>query len=144
MTVSRNMFGMQIVGETSEVDQEKKFLTYYYRYSTPGKNTNSSIRIIIKFCEMFVDKLDRRRSDLIYFSNDNTKTIFFFPVCHSGWESEESIRRFDHQDIKEGVKIPDEDFFEGAEKLLEVSWAPRGDLRCLPRTTIEEILRLAR
>jgi len=65
-------------------------------------------------------------------------------VCHSGWESEENIRRFDHQDIKEGVKIPDEDFFEGAEKLLEVSWAPRGDLRCLPRTTIEEILRLAR
>ena len=93
---------------------------------------------------MFEDKLDGWRSDLIHFSNNNIKTIFFFPVCHSGWESEESIRRFDHQDIKEGVKIPDEDFFEGAEKLLEVSWAPRGDLRCLPRTTIEEILRLAR
>ena len=93
---------------------------------------------------MFVDKLDGWLPDLIDFSNNNIKTFFFFPVCHSGWESEESIRRFDHQDIKEGVKIPDEDFFEGAEKLLEVSWTPRGDLRCLPRTTIEEILRLAR
>ena len=65
-------------------------------------------------------------------------------MCHSGWESEESIRRFDHQDIKEGVKIPDEDFFEGAEKLLEVRWAPGGNLRGLPRATIEEVLQLAR
>ena len=74
----------------------------------------------------------------------DSKPFFFFPVCHSGWESEESTRIFDHQDIKESFDIPDEDFFEGAEKLLEVRWAPGGNLRGLSRATIEEVLQLAR
>jgi len=66
-------------------------------------------------------------------------------VCHSGWESEEFWTKRVQREYKENFGVPD-DFFEGAEKLLEVSWipGPGGDLHCLSREMIEEILQLAR
>ena len=71
---------------------------------------------------------------------------FALLVCHSGWESEELRKKHVQRDWKEELEIPD-DFFEGAEKLLEIFWVPGsagGDLGCLSRKMIEEILQLAR
>ena len=71
---------------------------------------------------------------------------FALLVCHSGWESEELRKKHVQRDWNEKLEIPD-DFFEGAEKLLEIFWAPGsggGDLGCLSRKMIEEILQLAR
>ena len=70
---------------------------------------------------------------------------FAFLVCHSGWESEEFWTKRVQREYKENFGVPD-DFFEGAEKLLEVCWVPGpgGNLHCLSREMIEEILQLAR
>ena len=70
---------------------------------------------------------------------------FPFLVCHSGWESEEFWTKRVQRDCEENFGVPD-DFFEGAEKLLEVCWAAGsgGDLHRLSRKMIEEILQLAR
>ena len=71
---------------------------------------------------------------------------FALLVCHSGWESEELRKKHVQRDWNEELEIPD-DFFEGAEKLLEIFWVPGsggGDLGCLSRKMIEDILQLAR
>jgi len=66
-------------------------------------------------------------------------------VCHSGWESEEFWTKRVQRNCEQNFGVPD-DFFEGAEKLLEVCWVPGsgGDLQRLTRDMIEEILQLAR
>ena len=69
-------------------------------------------------------------------------------VWHAGWESEGAwIKNLEwnwKEKTKNGEEIKD-DFFEGAEKLLEVRFAEgAGDLRRLGRQDLEEILTLAR
>lgn len=69
-------------------------------------------------------------------------------VWHAGWESEGAwIKNLEwnwKEKTKNGEEIKD-DFFEGAEKLLEVRFGEgAGDLRRLGRQDLEEILTLAR
>ena len=69
-------------------------------------------------------------------------------MCHSGWESEETWKKnfqWNWKEKHEGEKQAEDDFFEGAEKLLEVRFfGDSGDLGRLSRKRIEEILQLAR